>query len=284
MLAIYLNHAGLAVSFFDRGSHPSVRFCHFFSQVDLSGLASVLTRLIDDNHWKGVACSWVLDPSCYQLLKTDALSVPDYELQDAVGWQIKDRLDNPLDDMVIDVFKIPAHGIGHQKKMLYAVAAEKAYLKAGIAAIKKSGLKPVAIDITELALRNILSFFKEPEQSLAMLALQPHAASMIITCQDHLYLSRQSRWVNGQADELLLEIKRSYDYYTSQLNQKEPKKLVIAAVSDVSIDWMASLNDAIDSELELLQLTDLISLNQSIDNAMQQQCLVAIGGSLRDDN
>ena len=295
--AISLDHTGLAVSYARRDSTGClcIEFCQFFPDVTEIDLQEILSKLVQQHQLKRVPCYWVLSADYYQLLQIDALSVPASELLNAVGWRVKDLLDFPLTETVIDVFDSPARGAGQQKQGLYVTAAKRNALQNVAQAIEKSGLCLQVIDIAELALRNIATLFTEEHLGLAVLALMPQRSELVISRQGNLYFSRHislditalsaSEPAADEIDRLLqgivLEVQRSYDYYISQLRQNTPHQLIIAPVFDLSAQHVARLAQLLDAKVELLNADDLLSSKQPL--SQQQQCLLALGGILRDE-
>ena len=115
----------------------------------------VLAAQVDSMGIDGLACNYVLSPRDYNLYLIEAPAVEPAELSSAVRWKIKDLLDMPAEDAVIDIFPVPEDAFQGRSKMLYAVAAQKSRIQSVIEMVSRSGLKLQSIDIPELVMRNI---------------------------------------------------------------------------------------------------------------------------------
>jgi hypothetical protein len=59
----------------------------------------------------GASCRVVLAPGQYQLLLMDALEVPEEEMAKAIRWRLKGLVEYPINDIALDVFIVPPHGV-----------------------------------------------------------------------------------------------------------------------------------------------------------------------------
>ena len=79
------------------------------------------------------------------------------------------------------------------------------------------------------------------------------------------------------------EIQRSLDYYQNQFKQEGPNKLLLAPLleEDMSISQKATHELVIN--LQRMDLRSKIVGADTLSTDLQAQCLVAIGGALRDE-
>jgi MSHA biogenesis protein MshI len=96
----------------------------------------------------------VLRPSQYQLLQIDAPAVEPQELRAAVRWQIAGLVDQPLEDLVIDVLPVGDDNV-RRTNQLFVVAAEQSVIARSMALAKDLHVDVVAIDIQDTAQRNL---------------------------------------------------------------------------------------------------------------------------------
>ncbi|MGH8751421.1 MAG: agglutinin biogenesis protein MshI, partial [Burkholderiales bacterium] len=68
---------------------------------------AALEKLRKDARLDQYQCATLLDASEYQMLQVEAPAVPKPELKAAIRWRIKDLLNYPIDDAMVDVFDIP---------------------------------------------------------------------------------------------------------------------------------------------------------------------------------
>lgn len=254
----------------------------------------VLAALLDSLELDGAPCNYVLSTRDYNLYLIEAPAVEADELNEAVRWKIKDLLDMPAEDAVIDTFAVPEDAFQGRAKMLYAVAAHKSRIESVIELVHGAGLNLGSIDIPELALRNISNEFLDDQNGLAFMDLRKAGSTMNLSRNGQLYLARK---INTQLDadvmgspdwetlrdRLALEIQRSLDYYESQMGQQPISQIVLAPRANDSKEMAESLNSVMSVNVKVLDLADNMEISANIDSALQHSCMMAIGGALRND-
>ena len=263
--------------------------------LESSGQArEVLAALVDSMKIDGLGCNFVLSPRDYNLYLIEAPAVEEEELKSAVRWKIKDLLDMPAEDAVIDVFPVPEDAFQGRSKMLYAVAAQKSRIESVIELVTKAGLKLQSIDIPELAMRNISSELLNDEHGVAFMDLRKTGSTMNLSKNGQLYLTRKintqldpnvmaARDWEVQRDRLVLEIQRSLDYYESQMGQNPISQIVLAPRPYDSQAMAESLDSVMSVKVTVADLSTGIGIPETIDVEAQHICLMAIGGALRND-
>ena len=113
----------------------------------------------------------IMAPSSYSLLLVEAADVEPAELRAALRWRIKDLIDFHIDDTVIDVFDLPGDTPRGRARMMYVVATRAAAVRARVNTVEDSHLHLSAIDIPELALRNVAALLPEDVGGVALLHL-----------------------------------------------------------------------------------------------------------------
>lgn len=213
------------------------------SRDGLKGARDRLPALVEELGLAGVNCSCVLAPKDYNIYLVEAPEVEPDEMRSAVRWKIKDLLDMPIEEAVIDVFPLPEDALRGRSPMIYAIAANKARVEQMIDVVDRAGMTLDAIDIPEMAMRNLTSAFADDSNGLAFIALKQSGSTMNLSHQGQLYLTRrintpvaadallQDDW-EGLRDRLALEIQRSLDYYESQMGLK-PDQQDIAGTAAV---------------------------------------------------
>lgn len=241
----------------------------------------------------GTPCNVVLAPRDYALYLVEAPAVEPEEMRAAVRWKVKDLLDMPLEDVAIDVFPVPDDAFNGRSKMLYVVAAAKSRVNAVIELCRAANLELTAIDIPEMAMKNISTQFSGERGSQAFIALKTNGSSMNITRNGDLYLART---VNTQVppdvmgtldwaslrDRLVLEIQRSLDYYESQMSQPPVKELLIAPRPDGGM-LAKSLQEVLPVKVDMLEYANRLDAAPTISEETRHASLFAVGGALRHD-
>ncbi len=183
-------------------------------------------------------CHLVLTPDSYQVLQVEKPAVPDDELRDAARWRVRDMLDYPLDEAVIDCFAIPSDALRGRQAQLSVVCARKNVLQDLVGLVEAAGLRLRSIDITELALRNLLALRGEDNTMQCVLLLTAEGGLILLLKQGSVYLSRKlekGRFRMGPGMDpdvarqmIALEVQRSFDYLESQLAQVPPNTIHMA--------------------------------------------------------
>lgn len=277
---------GLALAY-SRSNTPTLEIERAqFIPFGKSTITEILPAIVNDYRLQNMQCSWVLQPDDYKLLTIERLPVADEELAQALRWRIKDLISYPTAEATIDFFNCPNQSPRPNQEWLYVVIARTAYLQSVIAPIQASGLTVSTIDISELALRNIMHLYPEDERGIALLVRHENNCELIITRQGELLLARHLE-VNLNyltsdpqiLEKLALEIQRSFDYYQSQLRQTPPNTLI---VSYENADLLNYLSQQLSCSVRGLTLENHIPLHENIDPLTLEQCLYAIGGLLRE--
>ncbi len=205
----------------------------------------VLRQWVETHRLDGCRCCLVPPSSWISIYQIERPPVEEDELEEAVRWQIKDSIDMALDDAVIDSFIYPEDALRGGKSMLNVVVARKRDIRALVEMVQDSGLELVAIDIPDMAVRNVSNLYAEEGRSLAVLMVDGDTATISLFKNEMLYLSRQiiidasvftasgdKERREREFDRLCLEIQRSMDYFESQLNQIAPRRILVYAAAD----------------------------------------------------
>ncbi len=234
--------------------------------------------------------SLVLSPGEYQLLPIDAPPVPPQEMKMAVRWRVKDLIDFPVDDATVDVIRLDA-GQAEPSGKLLAVVAHNQVLKRYIELAERARLKLAAIDIPELAQRNIAALLETPGRVLALLSFTPQGGLLTITRNGELCFYRRLEFslaslpgmdedrLHLAFDRLALELQRSLDHIERQYSSWRLDRIVLAPPPAVP-----GMADYLREQLYLpLEVADL---NTVFDGALPEPatlgaCWFALGGALR---
>ena len=222
----------------------------------------VLTALVDSMELAGLDCNFVLSPRDYNLYLIEAPAVEAAELRSAVRWKIKDLLDMPVEDAVIDIFPVPEDAFQGRSKMLYAVAAQKSRIEFVIELVNRSGLNLSVIDVPEMALLNVASEFLEDRNGLAFMDLRRAGGTMNLSRGGQLYLTRKINTSLGDEFHGLGDAAGS------------------TGAGD-SAQMVASLSEAMSVQVGVLDFANAMDMAEGLDAAKQHMCAVVIGAAMR---
>ena len=133
----------------------------------------------------------VLPDGSYQLLLVEVPNVPANEINSAARWQIKDLLDFPVDDTVVELFKMPEQSTRAAKPMAYAVATRRSSIQEHTELLHGAGFSLDVIDIPELCTRNIATLLPQDADGVAFFHFTETHGILTVTRQGVLYLIRR---------------------------------------------------------------------------------------------
>lgn len=238
-------------------------------------------------------CELSLSHEFYNLLLVDAPNVPDAELREAVKWRVKDLIAQPIEKMVVDVFRLPADAYRGRMNMLYAALIEKAVVSSLVAACERENLQLRGIGIAELALAAVSRRLPGVDNlGLALLHMTGESGSINLVENGYLYLTRTLELSSGggysgnvdfqsdPTDNLALDIQRSLDYYESQLGKSGVNRLYVVTESAEQQQWCESLSARLPIRAHLFALADLLPSALPLDAVQQGLLAPAVGAAL----
>lgn len=252
-----------------------------------------LKEWVADAQLTHAMCYVALASDQYQILLVEPPEVPDEELRSAIRWRLKDLITVPLEQAAIDVFALPEDGTRSKKKMVYVVAAHEQKVKSAIALVQGSGMHLEAIDIGELAIRNLADTLicdDTSERGIAVARIRRGAGSVYIYRRGNMYLARSFTldYQGGLLDDLpeenlALELQRSVDYYERQMGQAPPTVIYVCGENIIEEKLGAVLKASLGIQIQLLDPAAGVNLGDDVDAVVCQRCVAAIGAAMRQD-
>lgn len=263
--------------------------------------AAVLTELVQRHQVQNCPCCAVLARGTYNLIQVDRPDVPEAELRDAVRWQVKDLLDFPADQAVIDLFS--AEGAGGNT-MNFAVAAAEENIRTVVDVMQQANLDVKVIDIPELVLRNVLDRSFASDRGVALLSLWQDNGLVTIVRNGEMCMARRinlgvqelvaaadmddvdgveiSQAQQNILDNVVLEIQRSLDYYESSVSRQPVAAVLLAPLVNPVPGLRSYLDTYLTPDVQDLDMSSWLG-GCSVVTAEQSRCLAAIGAALRSD-
>jgi MSHA biogenesis protein MshI len=274
---------------------PVVKLCSFVA-ADAAQVPAVLEKLGKELHANQYRCSVLLAGGEYQMITVEAPSVPAEEVKTAVRWKLKDMLDFPVDQATIDVLDLPLDKGAQGRHSLFAVASRNSIIEARQNLFVDARVPLTAIDIPEMAQRNVSALVAPAGRGLAMLSFNADGGLLTVTYNGELYLSRRidvnleqlldpdHERKNNCYDKITLELQRSLDNFDRQYNFINVVKLVLAPTGARGLDEYLSSNLYTKVEtMDLADVLDLAATPELADAAVQQRYFLALGAALRRD-
>jgi MSHA biogenesis protein MshI len=273
------------------GKRPEIKVCDSF-RIENSE-ADALSRLGQSRGLKRYRCAALLGENDYRLAQLDAPAVPAEERVQALRWRLKDVVDFPVDDAAVAVADIPTEG-GRQASV-FAVVSPASVIGERMALFYEKKIPLEAIDIPEMAVRNVAVLFEEENRGLAFLALAQGYGLLTITFRGELYLSRRIEIDSealAKADEerrrqmlerLALELQRTLDNFDRQYGFISVSRLLVASDYDC-VGTVAGLVENLYLPVQaadLAMVADFPAIPELRTAERQAQSLLAIGAALR---
>ena len=282
----------LAIVRTGKGPRPLLRHCAVHPAIEIQA-EHVLAPLSRARELSGAAVSGVLNGDDYQLVMVEAPEVPAEELRAAVRWKLRDIVNFPVSEAVVDVFEIPEPARYVEARMLFAVAARAEAVSSMVELVKPRARGFDVIDIPELCLRNLSALLPQDEQGVALLALGEGFAQLVLTCQGVLYLARRIDLarrsevlpLEGDADTeaLSFELQRSLDYYESHYDRAPISAIIVASGDERAERLRAPLAAATGRAVQTFDVHELFDVAADVEPDTHFLGLVALGAALRSE-
>lgn len=285
----------LAIVRSSRSARPLLRHCAVHPSLEIRA-EHVLAPLTHNRELSHAAVSAVLGTDAYQLVQIEAPDVRPEELRGAVRWKLKDIINFPPSEAIVDVFEIPEQARYVESRMIYAVAARAEAVRRVVSLIKPRVRGFDCVDIPELCLRNVAALLPQDEHGVALIALGDDFAQLTLTCRGVLYLARRidlGRRGEGQptaaaavaidVGSLALELQRSLDYYESHFDRPAITEVVIASGDARAEHLLGGLSAATGHSVRVLEVQDLFDIADGVEPDMHWHGLVALGAALRSE-
>jgi MSHA biogenesis protein MshI len=288
----------LAIVHHRAGQQPLLKHCGIHPAIEIRA-EHVLAAFLNGKVLAHAAVSGVIDTNDYQLVQVEAPEVPAAELVAAVRWKLREVINFPVTEAVIDVFDTPQSPLRSQSKTLSAVAARSSAVQRITELVAPRARGFDVLDIPELCLRNLSVLLPQDAKGVALLALSDKFAQLILTHQGVLYLTRRielrppmdmrldstdnaaTAGSGIDAAALALELQRSLDYYESFFDQPPIADLVLAPGDARAKQLAAELAAEISLNIELFAAERLFEVDASIEIDTRWPGLLALGAAVR---
>lgn len=278
------------------GVRPEVLMLDSFA-VD-GGELQALQRLRGARQLKSYACTTLMASGTYHISQLDAPNVPGTERKEAIRWGLKGVVDYPVETACVDVLDIPMDGAGAGRTAsVFAVSAAEQSVRARIAPFEEAKIPLAAVDIPELAQRNVAALFEDENRGLAFLRLDESGGQLTLTFHGELIAVRRVEISAAQLAEsdpdrhaqvmerLVLELQRSLDNFDRQYSYIPISKLLVAAYPHIE-NLASLLGESLYvpvHKMDLGLVMDFPAVPELRDTQCQAKNLLAIGAALRTD-
>lgn len=248
---------------------PQVTQSHGLEQ-SFASPQEALAALLASSPPPAAPCYICLSHQYYNLLLVDAPDVPDQELREAVRWKVKDLIAQPLEQMVMDAFRLPTDAYRGRMNMLYVAVVERAMIQDIVGLCDSSDLDLCGITINELSMAAMARHMDAlSERGAAFLYLNGEGGTINLVENGALYLTRTIELGSGggvfsgniefqqdPVDNLALDVQRSLDYYESQIGKSGITALYLVSDSQQQNSWCEGLSERLPIAAQQFALTD----------------------------
>lgn len=278
------------------GARPQVERIGFHS-CSPESVPATLEKISKEHGLHRYQCTTLLGPGEYQILSVDAPNVPREELKAAIRWRIKDMLDFHIDDATIDVLDVPVDpNAPARNHSMFAVVARNSVIRERQERFEAARVGLKAIDIPEMAQRNISALLEQEGRGTAVLSFEEGGGLLTVTYQGELYLARRVDLPFAQLstedaerrhaafERVTLELQRSLDHFDRQYHFITVSRLVLGPLPAVLESLEAYLSSNLYLPVESMSLAGLLNLDrvpELADAALQQRYLATLGAALR---
>jgi MSHA biogenesis protein MshI len=273
-----------------------------FLECEPQAQGAALARAVDELGLRGLPCTAVLSPGEYALRAVEAPAVPDAELRSALRWSLGELVDMDLEDAMVDAIAVPVRERRGRGRLVYAIAAPKPRLRELAGFVDASGLRLAAIDVAELALRNLVALSPADPGGVLTLAVHDRVASLTVTREATLYVARWAdadlealagelgksegellgtEYAGPELDALVLEIQRSLDYYHHELGQRPAACVLLAPVAAEVAELPQRIAAVLGLEAGWLAPEELVECAEPASPGQWARCTTALGAALR---
>ena len=166
-------------------SRPEVRALDNFAVE--KDQVEALQRLRVTRQLKSYACTTLMGSGEYNVNPLDTPQVPREERREALRWALKEMVSYPLESACVEVLDIPNTVLpaGRPVGVLVVSAAESA-VRSRVAVFEAAKIALDALDIPELAQRNVAALLEDENRGLAFLRIDEAGMMLTLTFRSEL--------------------------------------------------------------------------------------------------
>lgn len=254
-----------------------------------------LRKAAREKGWRNARFVLLLGASDYQLLQADVPAVEEAELREALRWQIKDSVSFPIDQASIDYVELPARATaaGRPRQVLVA-AASHAALRPWIEFFQAAQLDLVAIDVPELAQRNLAAGFEGERRGFVFLNFDDDGGLLTFLHGGELLGWRRLETAlptiaqasperqDALFDRLALELQRSIDNFERQSGGINIGRMAVLHSAGLET-LLGHLKSNLSVSVEFVELASVIGGAESLPDGLQPgQVALLCGAALRE--
>ena len=167
------------------------------------------------------------------------------------------------------------------------MAAQNSLLQSVTNLIQQVDLYPVAIDILEFAIRNLIMHLTNSSETIGMLNVTDESCLMVLVKQQNITFVRRipvgiKNLKNDDYSNLIAELQRSFNYCQTELKQEIPSKLLLPPQAALDKNIALNIAKILNQEIAFFSLAEVVKFKTPITQELEAKCWAAVGGALRD--
>ncbi|MBF0096380.1 MAG: hypothetical protein HQM04_02165 [Magnetococcales bacterium] len=264
---------------------------HFWQGWDgPQGKAPLLYALASEHGLLKTPFNYCLEMESYDLFPNEAADVDRKELAAAMKWIVRDRLNFPVEEAVVDCFYIPDPIRVLPQRRVYVVATERKLIQEQLNLLRPSRLRVQAIEVPELAMNNVMAYLPESKQGLALLYYPPgRETGMLLVARDgNLYFTRRVRGLTGEEesqghvlDVIAGEIQRALDFVETTFTQSPIEVLYLVSDPEQEMSLREGLAARLGVRLKRIRAEQFLGGESVLEESAFYHLLPAMGEALR---
>jgi MSHA biogenesis protein MshI len=160
--------------------------------------------LVEASELAGAPTSTLLYRPSINFILTEAPDVPRDEWRSALRWRVRDLLDFPAEQAVLDAVPVPIQPSG-EGPQAFVVAARQDTVRDRVTQLGEAGLDARYVDIPDMAHRNLARLLEEPPYGTCLVILDEQSSLISITKGGELTFCRQIGLEIGEELQRLAE-------------------------------------------------------------------------------
>ena len=230
-------------------------------------------------------------------------AVPEEELRDALRWQMRGALSYPPEEAAFDFVRLPQATRGETESAsapaMLVVAARRRDVAQTLAPFQAAGVQVDAVDIPEMAQRNLLRAGAKADACLGFLSFDNSSALLTVQLADELCFARRMQLPGAGrleedepehiADRIATNVQRSLEVFARQSQMPDVASLVIGSHPHASLIARAIAEQA-PVATTLFDPATAVALGQNLQaelggsTSMAPELQLALGAALRVDD
>jgi len=270
------------------------------SSVDSDNGTNTIRALAQEGFFAGARVFVTLPGGKYDTITiASPPAVPEEELRDALRWQMRSALSYAPEDAAFDFVRLPkaaSEGATEAPPAILVVAAHRRDVAQVLAPFQAAGVEVSAVDIPEMAQRNLLSASAKTDACHGFLSFDDLSALLTVQLADELCFARRMQLPGARypeenepehtADRIATNVQRSLEVFARQSQMPEVASVAIGTHSHASLIARA-ISEQAAVATTLFDPSTAVALGEDVRaelcgaTSMASELMLALGTALR---